>query len=599
LRVLVVDDDEATRLLLERGLAQHGWETRSASDGEAALAMARDDRFDACISDILMPRMDGYALCREWRRDPDLRDIPFVFFTATYVSEDDQAFALALGADGFVVKPKRPDDLVELIEPILRVQSSLEHQDRPRGESMDEETTLERYSARLVRKLEDKVLQLEQSNRDLKDALDMLSDEVEVKSGLIAEVDGHLSAATSGFDVRSPGAIPEVMRKASIPIVVLDESGEPVQWNQAAEELTSQLLDEAASPAVLPQLDGPAGEGFSAAVDRMLSGQTVHAAEMIPGDIEEGRFLVVSGGPIRHDGEIAGAMAVIDDVTERRRAEARLADHRDRLEDLVEQRTAELLAANERLEEAARAKSAFVAGMGHEMRNKLNSIIGFSGILLQGLGGDLEDEQRKNVEMVYEAGQSLVALVNDVVDLSKIEAGQLEVRVAPFELLGLLDGIVDSFKRGAEEQGVDVDLEAPSGVIPMHSDRTKVEQVVRNLVSNAVKFAPGGAVAVEVERADEGTSTVIRVRDDGVGISPDAMDRIFDEFVTFDPRDRAASSGTGLGLALTRRLCEMLGGSVSARSNPGEGSVFTVVLPVDISVPRGEDGVEPPERGSS
>jgi signal transduction histidine kinase len=461
-RVLVVDDDAAGRDLLRSSLGERGWDVVTATDGEAALQVARATPPDVVVSDILMPGMDGYRLCREWRNDPVLRDIPFVFYTATYTSREDEEFALRLGADAFIVKPTRPEEFARIVEPIVRVQASetVRRGTSSTTEKGDETTVLGDYNERLVRKLEDKVLQLQQAN-------------------------AHLLEAIEGSGV------------------------EDTTQRALLEDVRRQLGD---TPSAVDEADG-----------------------------------------------------------------------RERLEDLIEQRTQELLAANERLEEAARAKSAFVAGMGHEMRDKLNTIIGFSGIMLQGLDGTFTEEQTEHAEMIYGAGQSLLALVNDVVDLSKLEAGQSELHIGQFEALGFIESVVESYRATAEERGIELGFTSPPGVIPMTSDRNKIEQILRNLLSNAVKFTEDGGVTVAAERADEGDTLVVRVNDTGGGIPAEVMARVFDEFVKYDRRGDVANRGTGLGLALTRRLCEMLGGSVSARSHPGEGSVFTVILPVDIA----------------
>jgi signal transduction histidine kinase len=460
--VLVVDDDRDNRNLLEASLGTHGWDVVTASDGIEALEAARRDAFDICVSDILMPRMDGYRLIREWRADEGLCPIPFVFYTATYTTPEDEEYALSLGADGFIIKPKDPSEFFGILEPIVRLHTDGTVKRRACEPTADHREAIEGYSERLVKKLEDKLVQVEAANRELEAAIGLLSEEVEVKSRLIEEV----GVASCG--------------------------------------------------------EGPAEN---------------------PG-----------------------------------------------LEELVADRTTELVELNERLRSAAEAKSAFIAGMGHKMRNHLNSIIGFSGILQQGLAGEMDTEQKRQVDHVYESGQALLALVNDVVDLSKMEAGQLGLDVAHFELLGALEDILASYSTTAQERAIRLRFDAPKGVIPMRNDRDKLEQVVGNLVSNALKFTPGGEVDVTAERSADGDSVIIRVADTGKGIAPDVLSRIFDEFVTYDPGGGSGGSGTGLGLALTRRLCELMGSSVSARSAPGGGSVFAVVLPVDVDGRLSEDG---------
>jgi PAS domain S-box-containing protein len=255
------------------------------------------------------------------------------------------------------------------------------------------------------------------------------------------------------------------------------------------------------------------------------------------------------------------------------------------LENRVAKRTAELAVAKERAEESDRLKSAFLATMSHELRTPLNSIIGFTGIILQGLAGSLNGEQTKQLAMVQSSARHLLALINDVLDISKIEAGQLEIHAERFDLPASLEKVAASVKPLVDKKGLALRVVLSPDVEPVVSDRLRVEQVLLNLLNNAVKFTERGEVTLTVE-SEPGTLRTSRsalrisVADTGIGIKPEDLEKIFQPFRQIDSGLTRQHEGTGLGLTICRRLSELLGGEISAKSTWGEGSVFTFILPL-------------------
>ncbi len=238
----------------------------------------------------------------------------------------------------------------------------------------------------------------------------------------------------------------------------------------------------------------------------------------------------------------------------------------------------ELLRAKEAAETADNIKSAFLATMSHELRTPLNSIIGFTGILLQGLAGSLNEEQRKQLGIVQNSARHLLDLINDVLDISKIEAGQVEVRSDPFDLRKSVEKVVQTMRPLAEKKGLRMDLEVAAEVDRIVSDQRRVEQVLMNLLSNAVKFTDSGAVTVRcavVNRCAE-----VSVADTGIGIRPSDHERIFRPFHQVENGLTRSHEGTGLGLSICKRLLDLMGGAIRLESKPGSGSRFTVSLPL-------------------
>ncbi|HSH17146.1 MAG TPA: PAS domain S-box protein, partial [Verrucomicrobiae bacterium] len=288
-------------------------------------------------------------------------------------------------------------------------------------------------------------------------------------------------------------------------------------------------------------------------------------------------------------GRVREILSIGTDITDQRKAELALQMLNETLELEVVARTADLSAALVRAEAADRIKSAFLATMSHELRTPLNSIIGFTGILLQGLPGPLNPEQTKQLSMVKGSARHLLELINDVLDISKIEAGQLEVRAEPFDLGESIERVTASVKPFVEKKGVALVVNLPSSLPEMVGDRRRVEQILLNLLNNALKFTEQGEVALTVEtvagfQANPEAASVpalrLRVADTGIGIKPEELALLFQPFRQLDTGLTRQHEGTGLGLAICRRLANLMGGRISADSEWMKGSVFTVVLPL-------------------
>ena len=251
------------------------------------------------------------------------------------------------------------------------------------------------------------------------------------------------------------------------------------------------------------------------------------------------------------------------------------------LEQRVLERTLQLEIARDHAEAADRTKSAFMATMSHELRTPLNSIIGFTGILLQGLVGPLNEEQNKQLNMVQGSARHLLELINDVLDISKIEAGQIEIITETFDMRMLIQKSIQTLTPMAEKKGLALSAEVDPQVGEIISDRQRVEQIMLNLLNNAVKFSEQGEVRI-VCQIEEGF-LVTRVIDTGIGIKPEGMVILFAPFRQIDSGISRQYEGTGLGLSISKRLVEMLGGRIWVESDgvPGKGSTFTFTLPLE------------------
>jgi len=234
------------------------------------------------------------------------------------------------------------------------------------------------------------------------------------------------------------------------------------------------------------------------------------------------------------------------------------------------------------LESASRYKSEFLANMSHELRTPLNSSLILAKLLSDNPGGNLSDEQVRFAQTIYSAGNDLLQLINDILDISKVEAGKLELVPEDVPVRRVVEGLARTFEPLARQKALEFKISVDPGVpASLHTDRQRMEQILKNLLSNAVKFTEVGAVSLTVSATPEG-DVAFRVQDTGIGIATDQQDKIFDAFHQADGTTSRRFGGTGLGLSITRDLTRLLGGSVAVSSAPNEGSVFTLVLPRGI-----------------
>jgi len=244
----------------------------------------------------------------------------------------------------------------------------------------------------------------------------------------------------------------------------------------------------------------------------------------------------------------------------------------------LKQNEEQLEQANVRLQEMDRLKSVFLASTSHELRTPLNSIIGFTGIILQGMSGEVNEEQRKQLTMVKNSASHLLSLINDVLDISKIESGRVELSPEEFSLDDLVREVVEPLSPTASKKGLELMTEVPAG-ITLFNDKRRVKQVLMNLVSNAVKFTNQGSVKITARVPGE-DNLEVRVIDTGVGIKKEDMDKLFQPFQQIDVSPTKKSEGTGLGLHLSKKLADLLSGDISAKSEYGRGSEFTFTMPL-------------------
>lgn len=547
-KALIVDDITENLYLLESLLKAYGYVTTAARNGVEALELAHKDLPDIIISDILMPVMDGYSLCREWKKDSDLKEIPFIFYTATYTHPKDGEFALSLGADRFIIKPQEPEEFMDIVEQVLSEFKANRLFARQPSES-SEVVQLKEYNETLIRKMEDRMRKSEEAEKKIRIYASKLEAEIEHRE--------QISKSLRESELR----FRTLAESSPVGIFTTNKKGWTTYVNQRWCEISGLNFEEALGTNWIKSIHSDDRERLKADWQQAFQSGLVSKLEyrFIRPD---GLVAWVIGQAIPQKdsgGSVLGYIGTITDITDRKEMEARL------------------IASKEKAEESDRLKTAFLNNISHEIRTPLNSIVGFSNLIAEP-GYSLED--RKNfTEIISQSSSQLTSIIENIIQIATIEAGQQKIDLKQINVNAICQLVQNQFVEKAQKQNISLNCHTPlsNDKSQIITDSSKLIRILTNLVENAVKFTNQGTVSFGYKM--NGKHLEFFVRDTGIGIAPEMQEEIFKHFRQVENSATRKFSGSGLGLAISKADVQLLGGKIWVESEIGKGSTFSFTIP--------------------
>jgi len=427
---------------------------------------------------------------------------------------------------------------------------------------------------------EDEIGQLASAFREMQDRLRRIYEQLESR---VEERTAELQEATDSLNA-------VLNSSTEYAIIATDARWQVVMFNEGARRTfgyePQDILGQALARLVVPE---EVETAVGPQMERTLRVHGRHEGEGNRVRRDGQRFPVRTVTTIRYDRENrpVGYTIICRDITQRKALELRLRQYTDNLEQMVAEKTAELRELNAELVRANQLKSQFLANMSHELRTPLSAIIGFAEAIRDGVAGEPSGEQREFAEDIAQAGRQLLELINNILDLSRFEAGAMELNLAPCDMGGLVDEVLRILRGLARRKDIELKADVEPRPLELTADPIKLKQVLYNLLANSIKFTdPGGRV--EVRARQDRQFVRIGVSDTGIGIAPEDLVAVFEEFRQVDPSLRREHEGSGLGLALVKRLVELHGGEISVESQLGKGTTVTVTLLRDLAAEAAE-----------
>jgi PAS domain S-box-containing protein len=538
--ILIVDDRPENLLALEAILEPLGQRLVRASSGEDALRCLLERDFAVILLDVQMPNMNGFETARLIKSRQRTRFIPIIFLTAISKEAEYVFRGYSVGAVDYMFKPFQPE--------ILRSKVGV---------------FVELYlQQRRLTEQEQRLREIERQDLELRHMRELLQSEARFS---------------------------EIVRSAMDAIVVFDADGKITQLNGMAERMFGRTAADSIGASITTFFPETASENLMGTIcsaaehGRSGSGSegganTPHA--FIAQRADSDTFPIEASLSCLDAPSGRMYTLIARDISERVRQEQALKEQADSLAESareLKELNDELNRRQVELERAMTARSRFYASMSHELRTPINAVLGYSTLLLERIYGPLNEKQAEGIERTQKAARHLLELVNDVLDLSKIEAGKIELRLQPVEFPSLIEDLFVTVRPLADEHGSALSLDhRGEEAVRVISDPRRLRQILLNLLSNAIKFGRRKPIQVITEPTDDG-GIAIQVIDQGEGISEPDQERIFQEFVQLGKTQ--LQDGTGLGLPISRRLAELLNGSLTVKSTLGQGSTFLLELP--------------------
>ena len=522
---LIVDDNANNLFTLRALLREHlDADVVEAESGMAALEAITQHKIDLILLDIQMPGMDGFEVARLIRNRKRFHDIPIIFLTAVYKSEEFKDKGLAGGAIDYLTKPIDETILINRVKAYLRLLETERESNRQ----------LQQMNAQLQAEIEERVRverELASERNLLQTLIDHLPDLVYVKDAESRFLLGNTAT------LRSLGCsdMSALQGKTDFDFHARDMA-ERYRTDEG------RLLDSGR----------PLLNKEEAIYDQHANATT---------------WLLSSKIPFRdHLGNVRGLVGIGRDITQIKQAEE------------------ELQRLNQQLQEASQHKTDFLSSMSHEIRTPLNATIGYVSLALSVLRNTVPVEQLENLIKAERSSRTLLQLINDVLDFSKIEAGKMDVLIEEFDLADLLEDVAITAEGLLLDKPVEIRSDIAEDLPEVESDYTKVKQMLNNIIGNAIKFTSEGYVAVRARTHEHGRTIRIEIEDTGGGIPQEKLATIFESYAQADSSVKKQFGGTGLGLAITKTFCDMLGIEIDVESEVGKGTLFRLHVPVTSTV---------------
>jgi PAS domain S-box-containing protein len=548
--VLLVDDDINNLYLMEKILKHKGFQVILAHNGADALTLVQHSRPELVVSDILIPVMDGFTFCQKWCKDPVLKKIPFVFYTATYTDSRDEQLALSLGAARFIIKPVDPHTLVEIIQSVIDEFS--------KGESLigepvvqNEEVILSRYNETLVHKLEQKVQEMKEINL----ALEKEIARREMAETALRQSEEKLRRV---FDALSGG------------IVITDLNGVIIEcnsnsyviagYNTKEEFIGKNLID------FLPfDEKSKALNNIQFTLDKGSSHNNEYSVIKSNGNLLP---VEVSSCAVKDQNGIPFCVVIsIVDVTERKHME-------DKILELYEHEKKQ----REELQEEAKSRSLFIEVLGHELRTPLTPVLASAGMLEDILNSTQDSICKKLSGTIRNGAFTLATRLDELLDLANYSRGTFRLQIEATDIDQLVKEVIAGFQPSPGTKSQQIVFSSTGDLSQIRIDPARLKLVLFNLLSNASKFNPqNGEILVNAARRDH--KFCLDVSDKGAGLSKEEQKRLFQPYHRVE-QDRQKFPGLGLGLAICRQIIEAHGGKIWVTSQVNQGSTFSFYIPL-------------------
>ncbi len=563
--IVIVEDSYTQAVRLKLILKEQNYNVLTANNGEEALAVASENKPDLILSDIVMPGMDGFEMCRILKADPVLQAIPVLLLTT--LSESESIIkALEVGADYYVTKPYEKEYMLS------RVASIFETLNDGAGDQLDlaYKTAGDKLSIfssgskqmirllmstyenaveqnRILRKTQDELEELnEQLNQKVEERTESLQREVEIRKAAEENYRSIYENSTLGIYRSTPDGLIIMTSPALISLLGYTSFEELMVAANFDKEGFLRKTRKEKFRALIEQdgvVHGFESEWFKADGSVFFARESAKAIRD-----KNGKTLYYEG--------------TVEDVTMEKRAER------------------DLIAAKEKAEEMNRLKTSFLANMSHELRTPMIGILGFTELLIEDAANE---EVRQNAEIINKSGHRLMNTLNLILDLSSIEAGKLKYNASNINIVKIISEEAALFREAAEKKSLYLNVESAYPSMNLMIDERMLRQVVVNLINNGIKYTSKGGVTVRVDKDTRGDkpNAIIKVMDTGIGIAKANQSIIWEEFRQVSEGYNRKFEGPGLGLTITKNFIEKMGGEITLESDIGSGAIFTVYLPIE------------------